>query len=86
MRSSGQPMINSWINHAAGHWRTISPGVARSMTVTDGMSTAKVRAVTALDLSDSQADSPADVCQCSASDSVRYSSSSAEVCACRLCR
>ena len=40
-----------------GHWRAISPGVARSMTVTGGASDDQVRAVRGPDLSDSQADS-----------------------------
>src|SRR6266480_1816649 len=40
-----------------GHWRAISPGVLRSITVTSGAPDAQARAVTGPDRSDSQADS-----------------------------
>jgi len=44
-----------------GHWRAISPGIERSMTVTSGTLATQVRAVRDLDLSDSQADSAGSV-------------------------
>ena len=44
-------------DEAAGHWRAISPGIARSMTVTRSASTAQLRAVKGAYRSDSQADS-----------------------------
>jgi hypothetical protein len=40
-----------------GHWRAINPGIAGSMTVTSGASTAQLRAVRSPDRTDSQADS-----------------------------
>ena len=42
---------------AAGHRRPISPGIAGSVTITDGATAAQLRAVRDPDLSDSQADS-----------------------------
>jgi hypothetical protein len=44
-------------HQATGHWRAINPGVAGSMTVTGGALDPQVRAVSGVDLSDSQADS-----------------------------
>ena len=42
--------------YVTGHWRAISSGIGGSMTVTNGASTAQLRAVRALDRTDSQAD------------------------------
>jgi hypothetical protein len=42
--------------YATGHWRAINPGIAGSMTVANGALTAQLKAVRALDRTDSQAD------------------------------
>jgi len=47
-----------------GHRRAISPGVAGLMAVTSDTSTAQVKAVRGLDLSDSQADSAGSIVDC----------------------
>jgi hypothetical protein len=56
MHSPGQPMINASIDHAAGHWRAISPGVMGCLTVTSGVPDSQVGVVRGPDRSDSQAD------------------------------
>jgi hypothetical protein len=54
-------MSSVWIGHAAGHWWAISPGVAGSIAVTGGASSAQVRAVRGSNRSDSQADSASSI-------------------------